>query len=181
MIAIERIYPATPARVFARIDAAHTSVSIATVTGTDCPKPGGWHHGRRSSDAKSGGPTMEQSTQSIAERFFGAIERGDLEAVRDLYAPDVRVWHNVTGRTQTRDQNLQLLTFFASRVAERRYEILGRDHFPGGFVQRHVLHGKLASGEAVAAPVCIVIYVADGKIRELFEYLDPETVRAAFA
>jgi hypothetical protein len=23
--------------------------------------------------------------------------------------------------------------------------------------------------------------VADGKIRELFEYLDPETVRAAFA
>ena len=124
---------------------------------------------------------MTENIESIAQRFFDAIERGDLAAVRDLYAPDVRIWHNVTGRTQTRDQNLALLTFFTGRVEGRRYEILGRDHFPGGFVQRHVLHGKLASGETLAAPVCIVIYVADGKIRELFEYLDPETVRAAFA
>jgi ketosteroid isomerase-like protein len=59
--------------------------------------------------------------------------------------------------------------------------VFARDHFPGGFVQRHVLHGKLASGEPVAAPVCIVIYVQHGRIRELFEYLDQEAVRAAFA
>jgi ketosteroid isomerase-like protein len=124
---------------------------------------------------------MQDGTEAIANRFFAAIERGDLDGVRELYAPDVRVWHNVTGRTQTREENLRLLTFFASRVADRRYEVLGRDHFPGGFVQRHVLHGKLASGETVAAPVCLVVYVADGRIRELYEYLDPETVRAAFA
>ena len=99
---------------------------------------------------------MDQSTEAVATRFFAAIERGDLEGVRELYAPDVRVWHNVTGRTQSRDENLRLLTFFASRVADRRYEVLARDHFPGGFVQRHVLHGKLASGETVAAPVCLV-------------------------
>ena len=124
---------------------------------------------------------MAETTEAIAEHFFAAIERGDLAAVRDFYAADVRIWHNVTGRTQTRDENLQLLTFFTGRVQERRYEILARDFFPGGFVQRHVLHGKLASGETIAAPVCIVIYVADGKIRELFEYLDRDAVSAAFA
>ncbi|HVH06445.1 MAG TPA: nuclear transport factor 2 family protein [Myxococcota bacterium] len=124
---------------------------------------------------------MAEAVEQLAQDFFAAIERGDLAAVRDFYAPDVRIWHNVTGKTQTREENLQLLTFFTGRVQARRYEVLGRDFFPGGFVQRHILHGKLASGEAVTAPVCIVIYVAEGKIRELFEYLDPAAVRAAFA
>jgi ketosteroid isomerase-like protein len=122
-----------------------------------------------------------EATEPIAQSFFAAIERGDLEAVRDHYAPDVKVWHNVTGRTQTREQNLDLLKLFTSRVEARRYEILSRDHFPGGFVQRHVLHGKVASGEPIAAAVCIVIYVREGKIRELYEYLDQEAVAPAFA
>ena len=124
---------------------------------------------------------MAEAVEQLAQDFFAAIERGDLAAVRDFYAPDVRIWHNVTGKTQTREENLQLLTFFTGRVQARRYEVLGRDFFPGGFVQRHILHGELASGEAITAPVCIVIYVAEGKIRELFEYLDPAAVRAAFA
>ena len=124
---------------------------------------------------------MSEDTKAIATRFFAAIERGDLAAVRDLYAPDVQVWHNVTNRAQTRDENLKLLEYFTSRVGERCYEIQARDFFPGGFVQRHVLHGKLASGDLVSAPVCIVIYVAGGKIARLFEYLDPATVRAVFA
>lgn len=124
---------------------------------------------------------MTDGTDQLATAFFAAIERGDLDAVRDLYAPNVEIWHNVTGRTQTRDENLKLLRFFTGRVSERRYEVLARDFFPGGFVQRHVLHGKLASGELVTAPVCLVVYVAGGRIERLFEYLDPETVRAAFA
>jgi ketosteroid isomerase-like protein len=120
-------------------------------------------------------------TDTIASKLFAAIERGDLDAVRELYAPGVEIWHNVTNRTQTRDENLALLKFFTGRVSERRYEVLARDFFPDGFVQRHILHGKLASGDLVAAPVCLVVYVSKGKIERLFEYLDPATVRAAFA
>jgi len=121
------------------------------------------------------------ATDAIASAFFAAIERGDLAAVRELYSPAVAVWHNVTSRTQTRDENLALLKFFTGRVSERRYEVLAREFFPGGFVQRHVLHGKLASGEVVAAPVCLVVHVDAGRIVRLYEYLDPATVRAAFA
>jgi ketosteroid isomerase-like protein len=123
---------------------------------------------------------MNDETERIASELFAAIERGDLEAVRELYAPDVAIWHNVTGKTQTRDENLKLLKFFTGRVAERRYEVLAREFFPGGFVQRHVLHGKLASGELVAAPVCLVVYVAGGRIERLYEYLDPAAVSGAF-
>jgi ketosteroid isomerase-like protein len=124
---------------------------------------------------------MTAATDELATAFFAAFERGDLDAVREIYAPSVEIWDNVTGRTQTRDQNLKLLRFFTGRVAERRYEVLARDFFPGGFVQRHVLHGKLASGELVAAPVCLVVYVSGGRIDRLFEYLDAASVRAAFA
>ena len=124
---------------------------------------------------------MTDEIEKIASDLFASIERGDLDAVRALYADDVAIWHNVTSKTQTRDENLRLLKFFTGRVAERRYEVLGRDFFPGGFVQRHILHGKLASGELVASPVCIVIYVSRGKIQRLFEYLDPATVQSVFA
>ena len=123
---------------------------------------------------------MTDETERIASSFFAAIERRDLDAVRELYAPDVEVWHNVTGRTQSREENLALLRYFTGRVAELRYEVLARDFFPDGFVQRHVLHGKLASGDPIAAPVCLVVHVANGRIVRLFEYLDPATVRGAF-
>lgn len=124
---------------------------------------------------------VKDEIDAIAAEFFAAIERGDLERVRELYAPEAEIWHNVTGKTQTRDENLGLLRFFTGRVAERRYEVLARDIFEGGFVQRHLLHGKLESGELIAASVCLVVYVSRGRIERLFEYLDEAAVRAAFA
>jgi ketosteroid isomerase-like protein len=123
---------------------------------------------------------MTHETDKVASDFFAAIERVDLDAVRELYSPDVKVWHNVTGRTQTREENLALLKYFTGRVSELRYEVLAREFFPGGFVQRHILRGKLASGDLIAAPVCLVVHVSLGKIERLFEYLDPATVRGAF-
>ena len=124
---------------------------------------------------------MSRELDDLADAFFAAIERGDLDKVREIYAPEVEVWHNVTGRTQTRDENLKLLDFFAGRVPQRRYEVLSRDFFPGGFVQRHVLHGELASGEPLEAAVCLVIHAEDGRIQRLYEYLDAAAVQAAFA
>jgi len=124
---------------------------------------------------------LTEEMGAIASEFFAAIERGDLDAVRELYSPEVEIWHNVTGRSQTREENLSLLRYFTGRVSERRYEVLAREFFTGGFVQRHVLHGRLESGDLIAAPVCLVVHVSGGKIERLFEYLDPASVRAAFA
>jgi ketosteroid isomerase-like protein len=124
---------------------------------------------------------MTDETDRIASEFFAAIERGDLDAVRELYSPEAKIWNNVTGRSQTREENLSLLRYFTGRVSELRYDVHAREFFPGGFVQRHVLHGKVESGDLIAAPVCLVVHVSRGKIERLFEYLDPANVRAAFA
>jgi ketosteroid isomerase-like protein len=125
--------------------------------------------------------TEEADVARVASEFFAAIERGDIDAVRELYASQAEIWHNVTGRSQTRDENLALLKYFTGRVQELRYEVLARELFQGGFVQRHILHGKLESGDVVTAPVCLVVYVSRGKIERLFEYLDPAAVRSVFA
>jgi ketosteroid isomerase-like protein len=124
---------------------------------------------------------VTDETDALASAFFAAIERGDLAAVRELYSPAAEIWHNVTKRSQSREENLALLESFTGRVSERRYEVLAREFFPGGFVQRHVLHGRLGSGERIAAPVCLVVHVSGGRIERLFEYVDFAAVRGAFA
>jgi ketosteroid isomerase-like protein len=116
----------------------------------------------------------------LADDFFAAIAGCDLERVATIYDPEVEVWHNVTQRTQSRDDNLRLLEHFTSRVEGLRYEILAREFFPGGFVQRHILHATVVSGEPIAVPVCIVIHVVDGRIQRLYEYLDGAAVAPAF-
>lgn len=119
---------------------------------------------------------------ALADAFFAAIAARDLDRVEALYDPAVEVWHNVTQRTQSRAQNLALLRHFTSSVTELRYEVLARDFFRGGFVQRHVLHAVVAaSGERVAVPVCIVIHAGGGRIRRLYEYLDGAAVAPVFA
>ncbi len=118
---------------------------------------------------------------TLADDFFGAIATRDLDRVTGIYDPGVEVWHNVTQRAQTREENLRLLDHFTSRVADLRYEVHAREFFPGGFVQRHTLHGTAPSGERIAVPVCILIHADDGRIQRLFEYLDAAAVAPAFA
>lgn len=117
----------------------------------------------------------------LADELFAAVAAGDTDRVRAIYADEVEVWHNATQQTQTRDENLRLLKAFTSRVSDLRYEVHEREFFTGGFVQRHTLHGKLASGDALEVPVCIVIHAVDGKIQQIFEYVDSAAVEPAFA
>lgn len=124
---------------------------------------------------------MQQAQiDQLAKDFFAAIERADVDALRALYAPDVQVWHNLTNHVQGREQNLELLRSFTSRVKDLRYEILGREFFADGFVQRHVLHGRIPSGAELAAQVCLVVHVADGSIQRLYEYLDSRAIAGVF-
>ena len=36
----------------------------------------------------------------LAERFFKAIEAADIDAVKEIYAPDAEIWHNTDGLAQ---------------------------------------------------------------------------------
>ena len=118
---------------------------------------------------------------ALADRFFAAIEAGDLDTVRDCYTEDAEIWINAAGRTADRDANLKLLAHFTNKLADRSYRILERRFFDGGFVQRHVLGGRTGAGETIEAQVCLVIHTRDGRIAKLFEYMDPAEVAPAFA
>ena len=108
----------------------------------------------------------------VADRLFAAIEAGDLEAVRSLYAPDAVIWHNTDGSEQTVDENLRVLRWVVGHLADRRYEDVRRSPTQTGFVQQHVLRGTRPDGRRVEVPACLVVSCDAGRITRLEEYLD---------
>lgn len=109
----------------------------------------------------------------LADRLFAAVAAGDLAALRDeIYAPDCRIWHNGDGVAQTVEQNLMVLGWAVKHIAELRYEEVRRQRTATGFVQQHVLRGRIANGTELRVPACMIGTVADGRITRLEEYLD---------
>ena len=113
-----------------------------------------------------------ESIRQLAEHFFNAIEQGDLEAVRAIYAPDAIVWHNTDGVASPVSDNLKTLENFIKHVPQRHYTRRRLDVFEGGFVEQHLLKGKLADGREVSLNACIVCRVREGRITRLDEYFD---------
>jgi ketosteroid isomerase-like protein len=115
----------------------------------------------------------EQSILALAARFVTAIETADIDEIKRCYAEDARIWHNFDNVDQTVDENLRVLRWMVRVLSDRKYNVLRRVAFPGGYLQQHVLTGKRANGEAFAMPACLVVTVKDGRISRLEEYLDP--------
>ena len=57
----------------------------------------------------------------IAERTFKAIEEGDVDAVRDVYASEAVIWHNFNQVEQDVEENLQVLRSMVATLKERSY------------------------------------------------------------
>ena len=116
--------------------------------------------------------TARQDMDALASRLFKAIESADVEVVAQIYAPDVAYWINFSDQTLGLDSILDLTRFFTQKVKGLHYEIQSREFFPGGLVQRCIITGELASGEMLAVPLCLIIYIEDGRITRLYEYMD---------
>ena len=88
-----------------------------------------------------------------------------------------RGWSGSSGDTRDSDRRtraLRVIDWFIDATIDRRYEILDRQFFDGGFVQQHILHANGRNGGSIAMRVCIVIKVgADGLINRIDEYFDP--------
>jgi ketosteroid isomerase-like protein len=122
------------------------------------------------------------SSQDVANRLFGAIERGEFEVVESLWAPDVAVWHSGDQADNDRVRALKVIRWFIKTTTTRTYQILDRQHFGGGFVQQHVLRADGTNGASIALRVCIVIKInANGLIVRIDEYFDPADMAALLA
>jgi ketosteroid isomerase-like protein len=121
---------------------------------------------------------MDDSNQikALANRLFDGIEAGNVAVLREVYSPNVEIWHNTDGQVQTAEDNVKTLEGFVSRISNRRYTNRRLEAFPGGFVQQHVLTGTRKDGVAVSLPACIVCKVANGRITRLDEYFDSAAV-----
>ena len=74
-----------------------------------------------------------------------------------------------------------MVRIFHQKVKNLHYDVESREFFPGGFVQKCKIMGELASGEALAVPLCLIIYVEDGRIVRLYEYLNLQSMMHVFA
>ena len=90
----------------------------------------------------------EQDVMDLADRFLTAVETGDADAVRAIYAPHARIWHNFDGVEQTVEQNMRVLGWFARTLPNRRYRVLRREATRDGYFQQHVVEAVLPDRQA---------------------------------
>jgi ketosteroid isomerase-like protein len=110
----------------------------------------------------------------LADELFAAIERGDEARLDQLFADDITVWRAGARRDDDKVRALKVLRWFIGVTTQRRYEILDRELFPGGFVQQHILHATGREGGLIAVRVCIVIKLGvNALISRIDEYFDP--------
>ena len=120
---------------------------------------------------------MRSTVADVAHRLFAAIEGGDADAVAALWDEDVLVWKSAEPQEQVKTRALRVIFWFMDATTERRYEILDRQFFDGGFVQQHVLHATGRNGGSISMRVCIVIKVGtNGLISRIDEYFDPAAI-----
>jgi ketosteroid isomerase-like protein len=114
----------------------------------------------------------ETQILEFAERFVGAIQAGDVDAVRACYAPDAKLWHNTDDIEQTVDQNMAVLDWFIKTLPDRYYRVLYRAALKDGFVQQHILEATLPDGTKWKMFACVIVRIENGVIVRLDEYLD---------
>jgi ketosteroid isomerase-like protein len=115
---------------------------------------------------------MAQTAIDVAKQLFENIEAKRVDGVAALYADDVRVWHNFSNTTQSKDENLEVLGGLTKNVAQIRYDVTERVLLGDRVMQRHLLRCRLDNGEEFVIPACIFVTARDGRITRIDEYLD---------
>ena len=114
---------------------------------------------------------MNEQALQTADKLFSAIEAGDVEAIRNIYSAETKIWHNNDNIARSVEQNLAVLKWVIANIKGLKYTEVRRQPTPSGFVQQHVLRGRFKDKE-LALPACIVATVEGGRITRLDEYLD---------
>jgi len=121
--------------------------------------------------------TAPETIVDLADRLFAAIEKSDVAAVDRLWSDDIAVWRAGARRDDDKRRALRVIDWFVTTTTERRYEILDRRLFEGGFVQQHILHATGHAGQSISMRVCIVIRMGtNGLVNRIDEYFDPAEI-----
>jgi len=119
-----------------------------------------------------------EENKAIVRRFYQAFEANDLDALKEVLAPDL-VAYNLN--PQNRDAHLQGISAWNERFSDNRFEILDQIA-EGDLVASHVIlrstHSKAdyqgipPSGKQIEGPAVSLERIKDGKIIERWVYSD---------
>jgi ketosteroid isomerase-like protein len=115
--------------------------------------------------------TGQLSAGEVLDRFYGALEAGDVAAARARCAPDAVFWHSFDAVAQDLELAAKGWSGMVDHFSEHRVVDVRRQEIPGGLVQRHLLV-LAGSGGRQGKPCCIFVTVRDGLITRLDEYVD---------
>lgn len=117
----------------------------------------------------------------VVGRLIGAIETGDIDTYRSLYAPDAVIWTCFDEQERNVDASVGVIQWMLANTTTRHYDVRRRIAIEGGVLQQHVLRGTSKHRDReFAMAACLVIMVGDdGLITRVDEYLDPSAITAA--
>lgn len=123
--------------------------------------------------------TKADEALEAAKRLFDVVERGKLDEMRNVFAPDATIWHNTDNTTIGVEQSINGIRAIQGISDQFHYTDIRRAPIPSGFVQQHTLLVRLKDGRLFEDRACCVCSVQDGRITHMDAYHDSATFKDA--
>lgn len=120
--------------------------------------------------------------RQVAEAYCEATIRGDAAAIRALYTPDFRIWHNFTGVELGVEEAIAYFESMRARARSIRFEPLTFTITTEGCIRDAVARGEFLDGTPYAVRyLCYFQINAAGKIYRIDEYMDSAQLESFYA
>jgi ketosteroid isomerase-like protein len=116
----------------------------------------------------------------LADKMFTALQRGEISVLDQIYAPDVRIWHNWDNAEQSREDNLRILSGIPTRYDDFGYDEPRCTVLVDGFLRQHIIRATIGD-KTVNVPAIFRVFVDAGKVSRIEEYMDAGELRKVFA
>lgn len=110
------------------------------------------------------------ATKDLLDRLLTAIAAGDVEAVREIYAPDAVIRNNYMPEPMPIEDFLTALGHMHSVTERMWFEPIRFQVTESGFVDEHVARFRTHGGADIALVSCMVAEIRDGRIASVSDY-----------
>lgn len=117
----------------------------------------------------------------LAERLIAVLTTHDVEATRELLAPDLVHWLNLGEQEQGADGLLAVMARERACVRDTEVRLRRRHDTGAGFVLQLDVDGTTVSGRSFHIPVCLVVETDGERITRIDEYADSAAARPLIA
>ena len=113
-----------------------------------------------------------QAAVAAGTRLFAVAGTGDLDELREVFTPDVEIWHNTDESIIGVEQTIKNLRAIRATALAFEYRNLRVEPTPSGFVEQHLLYVKMADGREIFDFCASVAQIENGRIKRFDAYHD---------